>query len=677
MRRYALIVVLALVVTTSASGAGALPGRILFETFPFQGFDAPYGVAAANTDGTGFVDLTAAVVRDHHAAAQGSWSPDGTKVAFALYRTHTNTSLSSAGEIWTVDADGSNPTQLTHDATDGGVSNTAPLWSPDGSRIAWLKQSGKGSDVWTMRSDGSAQQAVTTDGAAGAHNTDLSWSSDGRLAWLKRAGTDLSAANANVWLARGDGSGARALTSSTRVVAGPYWQPGGSLLLYAEGAPDSVLHVVDPSAGPPGVTIPATGVPSPPQWSSSGSQVAWGDGGGVHVSTPTGQSRIVTAMFAYGVRWSPDEHKLAFEHNQNLHVGRYDCGCASVYVVDAAGGTPRIVSGTEGAPDIGWFEPLWWPDSARLSIGGEWGVVNVNADGTCRRSFNPTNSSISGPLLWQPGAATLPPVPQCVALEGRTQAVDDTAPVGRPPQVSFTVTNLGNATAHEVTVVGLSTNGTVSSTTPGCTGGATLHCALGSLDGLASSSTIEVDVSGAKPGMLKLSFLVASAEAKAPTVALGVSLLPCALAGTDAGDRIAGTPEPDTICGFGGYDVINGLGGNDWIDGGTEADTVQGGPGDDTIHGEYGPDVLYGDAGNDTITGGVGADTIYGGPGNDHISGGLYADHLFGGPGNDFIDAGDGYRDFVDCGPGKDTVVVSTSLQPGDQVRNCERVIRR
>jgi hypothetical protein len=461
-------------------------------------------------------------------------------------------------------------------------------------------------------------------------------------------------------------------------MTGPYWQPGGSLLLYVEGAgSDYGLHVVDPSAGQPGVTIPSIGPPSPPQWSSSGSELAWSDGGGVRVATATGQSRVVTPMFAYAVRWSPDERKLAFAHNQNLQTGRLECGCASVYVVDAAGGAPRIVSGTEGVPDIGWYDPLWWPDSARLSIGGEWGVVNVNADGTCRRSFDPTNSTISGPLLWQPGATTLPPVPQCVALQGRTLAVDETAPVGHPPRVSFTATNLGNATAHEVTVVGLTTSGTISTTTPGCMGGATLHCALGSLNGLASSSTIEADVSGAKPGMLKLSFLVASAEAIAPTVAVSVSLLPCAVAGTAAGDRITGTPERDTICGFGGYDVINSLGANDWIDGGTEADTVHGGPGDDTIHGEYGPDVLYGDAGNDTITGGVGTDTIYGGAGNDHISGGLFADHLLGGPGNDFIDARDGYRDFVDCGPGNDTVAVSTSLQPGDQVRNCEHVIRR
>jgi Tol biopolymer transport system component len=675
MRRYALIVLLALIVTTGASGAGSPPARILFETFEYKGGDAPYGLGTATTDGTGFVDLTAAVVRDHHAAFQGSWSPDGTKIAFALYRTQTTSSLSSAGEIWTVDAAGSNPAQLTHDATVGGVSNTAPLWSPDGSRIAWLKESPKGSDVWTMRADGSVQRAVTADGAVGIHNTELAWSNDGRLTWIKRTGTDVTAADGDVWLARGDGSAARAVTSSHRVALGPYWQPGGALVLYAEGAPDSVLHLVDPSVGPPGMTIPVPGGSSRPTWSSNGSQLAWGDGRGLHIATATGQSRIVTPMLAYGVKWSPDDRKLAFVHNQNLQGGRSECSCASVYVVDAAGGTPRIVSGTEGVPDLGWYDPVWWPDSARLSVGGEWGILNVNADGTCRRSFNPTNSSISGPLLWQPGATTLPPVPQCVALQGRTLAVDETAPVGRPPRVSFTVTNLGNATAHEVTVVGLSTSGTVSTTTPGCTGGATLHCALGSLDGLASSSPIEVDVSGAKPGMLKLSFLVASAEAKAPTVALGVSLLPCAVAGTAGGDRITGTPGRDTICGFGGEDVISGLGGNDWIDGGTESDTIHGGAGNDVIVDDLGHDRLYGDAGNDVIDGGNGPDTIYGGSGNDRLRGGLYPDRLFGGPGDDWIDANDGYHDYVDCGPGYDTVV--TNLGAPDTIKNCERVIRR
>jgi Tol biopolymer transport system component len=674
MRRYALIVVLALVVTTAASGAGARPGRILFETFPFQGFDAPYGVAAANTDGTGLVDLTAAVVRDHHAAAQGAWSPDGTKVAFALYRTHTNTSLSSAGEIWTVDADGSNPTQLTHDGTEGGVSNTAPLWSPDGSRIAWLKQSGKGSDVWTMRSDGSTQRAVTTDGAAGAHNTGLAWSGDDRLGWLKRAGTDLTAADANLWLANGDGSGARALTSSARVMTGPYWQPGGSLLLYVEGGSDYVLHVVDPSVGPPGVTIPAIGAPSPPQWSSSGSQIAWGDGGGVRVATAAGQSRIVTPMFAYGVQWSPDERKLAFAHGQNLQVGRYVCGCTSVYVVDAAGGTPRIVSGTEGVPDIGWYDPLWWPDSARLSIGGEWGIENVNADGTCLRLFpGPASVSIANPS-WQPGAASLPPVPRCIDLESTGGFIAETAPVGDPPRVGVTVTNRGNAPATEVSLVVYPSSGSVTSTTPVCTGGTTLDCTLGSLAGL-SSVTADVEAATTKAGPFTLTMVVSSAEQRAVRSTTSIGLLPCATVGTKASESIVGTQRRDSICGFAGDDRIDGMGGNDWIDGGIGHDTVYGGAGNDVIFGRLGHDHLSGGTGNDSLDGGNGPDVIDGGPGNDHLTGGLYPDRLIGGPGNDFIDAADGYDDNVDCGPGFDTVVVLRSTQ--DRLQGCERVIRR
>ena len=85
-----------------------------------------------------------------------------------------------------------------------------------------------------------------------------------------------------------------------------------------------------------------------------------------------------------------------------------------------------------------------------------------------------------------------------------------------------------------------------------------------------------------------------------------------------------------------------------------------------TLVGDNGPDRLVGTAQNDTLRGRGGADTLVG-RGD--------SDRLFGGSGNDFINAVDPRPedDLVDCGPGRDRVLVDPSTE--DRVRaNCERV---
>ena len=85
--------------------------------------------------------------------------------------------------------------------------------------------------------------------------------------------------------------------------------------------------------------------------------------------------------------------------------------------------------------------------------------------------------------------------------------------------------------------------------------------------------------------------------------------------------------------------------------------------GPNTHRGTAGPDRLYGRGGNDVLRGLAGADLIVGGPGSDRLSGGRA---------RDLIHARDGARDFVNCGPGRDRVVVDNV----DVVRHCEAVLR-
>jgi Ca2+-binding RTX toxin-like protein len=129
--------------------------------------------------------------------------------------------------------------------------------------------------------------------------------------------------------------------------------------------------------------------------------------------------------------------------------------------------------------------------------------------------------------------------------------------------------------------------------------------------------------------------------------------------------RIIGNRGSNTLVATGVRDGVWGRAGHDLVSGGASADA---------IHGEAGNDVLLGDNGNDTIWGGGGNDTILGGSGRDTIRGEWGSDVVDSGPGNDVVlmDTNDGHIDSIDCGTGRDRVV----LNRGDRAINCESVRR-
>jgi Tol biopolymer transport system component len=132
--------------------------RIVFNALP-PGATTP-DVFVINSDGTGLVRLTDSPAVDFFPA----WSPDGKKIAFVSTR-------SGIGQVWVMNADGSNQVQLTFDSLPKGQ---VPDWSPDGSKIAYATET---FDIWVINSNGSEQTQLTS-GAPREWGT--AWSPDGR-----------------------------------------------------------------------------------------------------------------------------------------------------------------------------------------------------------------------------------------------------------------------------------------------------------------------------------------------------------------------------------------------------------------------------------------------------------------------------------------------------------------
>jgi Tol biopolymer transport system component len=136
------ICLLAFVETTNKAEAASLPdnGKIAFSSHELNS-ESDGSIYTVEPDGSNLRELTG--------GSYPNWSPDGTELAFVRQD-------ADEVDLSVMSSDGSNLNNLLDLPTDP-APNSGPAWSPDGTKIAFESYE----DIYTMDSDGSNQTQLT------------------------------------------------------------------------------------------------------------------------------------------------------------------------------------------------------------------------------------------------------------------------------------------------------------------------------------------------------------------------------------------------------------------------------------------------------------------------------------------------------------------------------------
>lgn len=205
-----------------------------------------------------------------------------------------------------------------------------PVWSPDGTRIAFLRTDGPVYDPFSS--------GIFDPGRP----------------------TEIAVMNA-------DGTGLSVLTSDRRHRSALDWSHDGTKFVYAYDADESKIAV----ANADGTDVREVATGYEPEWSPSGAAIVFENGGVVSVvnSDGTGLRRLVRGEQP---SWSPDGTRIAFSRGF-LRGG--------LYVMRSDGTAVRRIA----RQDYGAGNPTWSPDGRRIAYDGNDGLYRVNTDGTARR----------------------------------------------------------------------------------------------------------------------------------------------------------------------------------------------------------------------------------------------------------------------------------------------------
>ena len=323
------------------------------------------GINVINPDGSGLATLTTGF------DAQPIWSADGSKLAFERRQAGNS-------DIYAIKADGTGLARLTSTSQ----SENSPAWSPDGTKLAFTRRLPSAdprcehSEIFAMNSDGSGEIQLTNEPAFDHDRP--TWSPDGLKIAFDRGARYYDddelchTATTGINTMNADGSAQSSLTSGPCGDIGPDWSPAGDKIAFS----------------------------SCRDYSGFGSEVYTMNPDGTDVTRITSNSMSETF-----ISWSPDGKKMAFG------TGTHTSGNL-VWVMNADGtGATYLADG---------YSPAWQPlPAARYEhpqSASQLSVSLVPAFKQCGTGGNPSNSAHSPPL--STGSCNPPKAGSAVALFG-------------------------------------------------------------------------------------------------------------------------------------------------------------------------------------------------------------------------------------------------------------------
>lgn len=188
-----------------------------------------WDIYTMDVDGRNAIQITSGPAQDLHP----SFSPDGNRLAYCSMG-----SRSGQWELWTVDLRTSQRKMIGY--------GLFPSWSPDKTqdRIAFQKSRARGSrwfSLWTLDLiDGEARRVTEVAVSSNAAIVSPVWSPDGtRLAFSTivdpaRAGGTPSAVQQDIWTVNADGSARQRITDGNGTNATPFWASNGRIYFVSD-----------------------------------------------------------------------------------------------------------------------------------------------------------------------------------------------------------------------------------------------------------------------------------------------------------------------------------------------------------------------------------------------------------------------------------------------------------